>query len=443
MPLIKPFGKKAHDFIKRTPEQDKKYTLLEGSVRSSKTWAIDCKLIYRLCTYKVHGKRVICGATKQTVYKNMLLDIFAVVGKKNYSYNRASGELWLFGIQWFIIGARDESSYKNILGMTIGIALCDEWTEFPRSFTMQLFLRLSPPGARLYATTNPGTPQHYLFTEVIHNENFAPDLEIIHFTLEDNPNIDETTKKQIIASQKGVYYQRYILGLWVVAEGAIYKDAWSDSLLYTDDLINPTSVLTPDGKYVPVSKRPVSIYGHGGYTNHVIAIDYGTHNPCVFLEYFDDGDVVWEDREYYWDSVKEMKQKTDGEYADDLERFIKDSRIIGQNSPKIVVDPSATSFKLELTKRGLWVVDANNEVLDGIHRVSEVLACQALRVHYQNENARRETGLYSWDKKSGEKGNEQPIKMNDHTQDARRYAIMELFPDWRMITVMELLQLAA
>lgn len=418
MPIFKPFGKKAHDFVKRHPSQDKKYTLLEGSVRSSKTFAVDAKLILQLCNYKVNGKRVICGATKQTVYKNMLLDIFQVVGKKNYSYNRASGELWLFGVQWFIIGARDEASYKNILGMTIGVAICDEWTEFPRSFTMQLFMRLSPPGSRLYATTNPGTPQHYLFTEVIHNSNFDNDLEVIHFTLEDNPNIEPDQKRQIIASQKGVYYQRYILGLWVVAEGAIYKDAWSEDLLYNDQ------------------SRPIGLYGSGGYNKHIIAIDHGTHNPCTFLEFFDDGEVAWMDREYYWDSVKEMRQKTNSEYADDLEEFIASSRVIGVNNPMIVVDPAAAGFKIELVKRGLYVVDANNEVLEGIHRTSEVMACKALRVHEDCENERRECGLYSWDKKAGEKGNEQPLKVNDHTQDAKRYGIMELFPEWRMVSTL-------
>jgi phage terminase large subunit len=435
--IFKPFGYKAHNFIKRDPAQDKKYTLLEGSVRSSKTFAVDAKLITKLCTYKVEGKRVICGATKQTVYKNMLLDIFQVVGKKNYSYNRASGELWLFGVQWFIIGARDEASYKNILGMTIGVAICDEWTEFPRSFTMQLFLRMSPAGARLYATTNPGTPQHYLFTEVIHNPAFEPDLEVIHFTLEDNPNIEKKTKKQIIASQKGVYYQRYILGLWVVAEGAIYKDSWSDSLLYTDNLLEDVFVVDGAGNNMLLDKRPLGIYGAGGYVNHIIAIDYGTHNPCVFLEMLDDGDTVWMDREYYWDSVKEMRQKTDGEYADDLEEFIKNSRVIGINNPKIVVDPSAASFKLELLKRGFYVVDGNNEVLDGIHRVSEVMACKVLRIHADCANERRECGLYAWDKKSSEKGDERPLKINDHTQDSKRYGIMELFPDWRMISALE------
>jgi PBSX family phage terminase large subunit len=415
MPVFKQFGAKAHKFIKRPPAEDKKYTLLEGSVRSSKTFAIDAKMILHLCNYPVDGKRIICGTSKQTVYKNMLLDIFTVVGKKNYAFNRATGELWLFGSQWFVIGAQDESSYKKILGMTIGVAICDEWTEFPRSFTMQLFMRLSPPGSRLYATTNPGTPQHYLFTEVLFDEAFAPDLEVIHFTLEDNPNIELEQKKQIIASQKGVYYQRYILGLWVVAEGAIYKDAWKNEYIYDDKV------------------RPVGLYGSGGYVNHLISIDYGTHNPCTFLEHIDDGKIAYLDREYYWDSVKEMRQKTDSEYADDLEEFIRGSRITGRHNPKIVIDPSATSFKVELLKRGLWVQDAENEVLAGIRRFSQVMAMGRYRVHEDCVNFRREIGLYAWDLRAGERGDEKPLKASDHTQDAARYAVMDLFPEWRVV----------
>lgn len=419
MPVFLKFGAKAHKFVKRHPSQDKKYTLLEGSVRSGKTFAVDAKIITQLCVYQVAGKRVICGATKQSVYKNILLDIFSVVGKKNYAYNRATGELWLFGTQWFVIGAKDEASYKQILGMTIGIAICDEWTEFPRSFSMQLFLRMSPPGSRLYATTNPGTPQHYLFVEVLHSPDFAPDLEVIHFTLDDNPNIEEGVKKQLRASQKGVYFQRYILGLWVVAEGAIYRDSWDEKWSYDD------------------TSRPVGLYGGGGYAQHIISIDYGTHNPCVFLEYFlDPYDVAWLDREYYWNSVKEMKQKTDSQYADDLEKFIKDSRVIGRNNPAIICDPSATSFKLELINRGLTVLDGENEVLHGIHRVSEVEAMGHRRVRSDIKEWRREKGLYSWDAKAGLKGDERPLKTNDHSMDADRYGLVYLFPEWKQLPLL-------
>ena len=414
MPIFKPFGVKAHTFITRHPNNDTKYTLLEGSVRSSKTWAVNAKIILQLCKYMVSGKRVILGVTKQTVYKNILLDIFSVIGKDNYSYNRASGELWLFGTQWFVIGARDEASYKQILGMTIGVVIIDEWTEFPRSFTMQLFLRMSPPGARLYATSNPGTPQHYLFTEVIHDESFANDLTVIHFTLDDNPNIDNTTKAQIIASQKGVYYQRYILGLWVVAEGAIYKDAWSDDLYYDD------------------SSVPITLYGQGGYVNHIIAVDYGTTNPCCFLEAIDDGECAWWDREYYWDSKKEMIQKTDQQYVEDLINFINDSRIKFRRNPRIIVDPSAASFKVACIQAGLWVVDADNDVEVGIRRVATLMTTKRNRFHRELINFHRERGLYAWDPKAAEKGKEEPIKMNDHAMDTVRYGDADLYPEWRI-----------
>ena len=279
---------------------------------------------------------------------------------------------------------------------------------------MQLFLRMSPAGARLYATTNPGTPQHYLYTEVIHGKDFANDLEVIHFTLDDNPNIGETEKQQIRNSQKGVYYLRYILGLWVVAEGAIYKDSWSEDLLYDD------------------STRPIGLYNQGGWVDHIIAVDYGTTNPMVFLELIDDSKTVWMDREYYWDSVKEMRQKSDEEYADDLVEFIKNSRIVGSKAPRVVIDPSAASFKVALEKRGIWCVDANNDVANGIRRTSSVMGMKRLRVHRECVNEKREVTIYSWNQKSAENGVEEPIKKNDHTQDAKRYGVMELFPDWRM-----------
>lgn len=412
--VLRPFGQKAHAFITRHPSLDKKYTLLEGSVRSSKTFAVDAKLIIQLCRYKVDGKRVICGASKQTVFKNMLLDIFDIVGKENYNYNHASGELWLFGVQWFVIGAKDEGSERNIRGMTIGIAVIDEWTLFPRSFTMQLFLRMSPSGARLYGTTNPDTPFHYLATDVIHNPAMKDDLEVIHFTLDDNPNISRRARRQIESSQTGVWYQRNILGLWVVAEGAIYGGAWSDATLYDE------------------ASRPISLYGEGGYADHLIFIDYGTHNPCVFLDAIDDGRKLWIDREYYWNSVAMRREKTDSEYADDLEQFIRESKV--SQNPKIIVDPSAASFKAELEKRGIWVIDANNDVLDGIRLTASALKLGLIRVHSDNcPNTTREMQSYAWNEKKAKLGEEEPIKANDHSCDACRYGVRHVFEaPWRL-----------
>jgi PBSX family phage terminase large subunit len=409
---MKRFGRKAHTFIKRHPSQDKKYTLLEGSVRSSKTFAVDAKLITQLCSYEVEGKRVICGASKQTVYKNILLDVFAIVGKQNYTYNQTSGELWLFGTQWFVVGANDESSFRNILGMTIGIAICDEWTLFPRSFTMQLFLRMSPDGARLYATTNPDNPFHYLFQEVISNKEMAQDLEVIHFTLDDNPNISNAQRRTIERSQTGVYYQRYILGLWVAAEGSIYGSAYSEEEggnLFTD------------------ATMPVGLKGAGGFVERWIAADCGTDHPQVYLEYYDDGKTIWVTKEYRWDSRIELKQKTDGQYADDLEDFI------GPNKNACVyVPPECASFKAELAQRGIWYADAENAVDDGIRVTSSLLFQRKVMIHESCKGLRQELVTYIWDEKASKRGEEKPIKVHDDSVDCLRYGLFTKVPAWRV-----------
>jgi PBSX family phage terminase large subunit len=413
---VKQFGPKAHYFICQHPALDRKYTLLVGSVRSSKTWAVTAKLIVHLCRYKVEGRRVICGKTKQTVYKNILIDLFEIVGKGNYSYNANSGELWLFPndsamcSQWFVMGAKDEASFTNILGMTIGIFIGDEVVEYPYNFFKQIFLRMSPEGARFYGTTNPGHPLHHVKTEFIDSKQFANDLTVLEFTLDDNPNLSEEAVRTIKASQTGVFYLRYILGRWIAAEGAIYKDAWSDSLLYTPSEIAP------------------GLYGFGGYVDHLLFMDYGTANPFTAIEAIDDGRQLWLDRQYWWDSSKELRQKTDGEYADDIEAWMsptgyKDSngvvsisRVARRGLPRVILDPSATSMGLELRKRGFWVIDADNDVIPGIRKMATVMTRKLLRVNRECEEFLREVPAYMWDPDALKRdGEEKPIKQNDHS----------------------------
>ena len=135
----------------------------------------------------------------------------------------------------------------------------------------------------------------------------------------------------------GFFYKRFIEGLWVIAEGAIYKDSWSEELLYD---------LKDEPKWLRLP---------GGHQQRTVAVDYGTTNPMVFLDIYDDGELIWVAREYYWDSVAEMRQKTDAEYADDLVEFIGP-----RGDAKVIIDPSAASFKAEMTKRGIWHADADD-----------------------------------------------------------------------------------
>jgi hypothetical protein len=421
--MMKRFGRKSHEFIMRPPEHDLKHTLLIGSVRSSKTFTAHlAKNIVQLTKYELpmNAKRIMSGSTKQTFYRNVLLDLQALVGKNNMHYNSANGELMLYDKLWFVIGAKDEASYKQILGATVGLWLGDEVVEYPESFLAQMWMRMSAKGARSYLTTNPGNPYQYLKTDVIDNKEFRERLEVIHFKLDDNPNIDEKDKADIVASQKGVFKLRYIDGLWVVAEGSIYRDSWNERVNLFDGFIER------DGECFELDPEPVGLRAQGGHEDHWFSIDPGVDHVQAHLEFFDDGDTIWVTREQRWDSRKEMRMKTDGQYVDDLIAF-------GAEKHQVIVPPEAASMKAELSNRGLWVTEADNSVSEGIHTVSTLFARRKLRISLRGcpELAKRVPN-YAWDEKAAKLGKEAPKKIEDDDCDALRYGVHGKIPPWRV-----------
>lgn len=418
--IVKPFGRKAHDFVMTSPEADKRYNFLIGAVRSSKTFALDAKTIVQLSRYNVAGKRFMTGATKQTLYRNVLIDLFEIAGKQNYSYNGASGELWLFGKQWFCMGAKDEGSYKQILGSTVGICVSDEVVEYPKSFLAQMFMRMSPEGARFYGSTNPGNPYCYLKSEVLDNKEFAPRMNVLNFRLDDNPNISAESRAAIESSQVGVFRLRYIDGLWVVAEGSIYRDSWSDR----ENVFANTARLSDDGRF-KYDKIPIGLKGTGGHVDRWYAVDAGVDHPQVHGEFYDDGDVIWLTRTQRWDSRKEMRQKTDKEYSDDLKAF-------GALDYQVIVPPEAASLKAQLIQDGFWVTDADNSVVEGIHTVSTLLSRRKLRINVDEcHGIEKRIPVYAWDAKAAKRGEEAPLKIDDDDCDMLRYGVHGKVPAWR------------
>jgi PBSX family phage terminase large subunit len=405
------YGPRAERFAMRPPEEDWTINILEGAIRSGKTWSLHLKILY-CCTYPVAGRKMLTGVSKQSIYNNVLTDLFDLIGSENYNYNRNSGRLRLFDSEWLVIGAKDEGSERYIRGLTVSVAICDELSLMPQSFVQMLLSRLSPEGARLYGTTNPDSPYHWLKTDYLDNPELcvAGILWSEHFTMEDNPNLT----KEFVAAQKklykGFFFKRFIEGLWVLAEGAIYKDSWSEELLYD------------------LKDEPAGLRSPGCYQQRIIAVDYGTTNPMVFLDIYDDGQRFWVVREYYWDSAVEMRQKTDAEYADDL------VTIIGPyNDAKVIVDPSAASFKAEMTKHGIWHGDADNEVNEGIRIVSMMLNQKLVRFCRQTApKTIQEMQTYAWDAKAVERGEEKPLKVHDHGPDALRYFAKSEVPYWRI-----------
>lgn len=393
-------------FILNPIYKDARINVLEGSVRSGKTVAMIPKWV-EYVRYGPAGLLLMTGVSKDTIYDNVLLDLFETVGKENYTYNKQSGELILYGRRIKVLGAKDEGSEKYLRGKTIAGAYCDELSLMPEKFFKQLLNRMSVKGAKLYGTTNPDAPFHYLYKEYITDEAKIDSgmVAVWHFILEDNANLDHEYIDFIKKAYTGMWYKRMILGLWVNADGVIY-DMWHDDMLFEEKDLKP---------YFKDNTR------------RYISIDYGTTNPMVFLDIYDDGEGVWVMKEYYYDSKKEQRQKTDAEYLEDLKAFVGD-----EYPDAVIIDPSAASFKVVLQNAGFRVKEADNSVNDGIRVTSMMMNLWRLRIHKNCLNTLLEIQSYIWDEKARDRGEEKPLKMFDHTADALRYFCKTIIPKWRL-----------
>lgn len=296
-------------------------------------------------------------------------------------------------------GAKDEGAIGNIQGKTMSLLYCDEMTLYPDSIIEMLNTRLSNPHSMGFASMNPSHPTHIIKNWIDKGINGDKDYYSLQFTLDDNPFVDQDYKSRVKNSLSGIFYKRNFLGLWCLAEGAIFD--FFERNIY-------------------VVKKPPRAAEY-----YIAGVDYGTVNAfsCILVgvstgRYAQEGKCLWAEKEYYWDSKKEGKQKTNSEYAEDLRIFLEPYGV-----KQIYIDPSAAAFKEELRRKGLHPVDANNDVNYGIERMSSLLKDGTFFIHQDCTNLLREVESYVWDPKEAEKGYDEPLKKNDHAVDAVRYAL--------------------
>lgn len=381
--------------------------ICDGAVRSGKTSIMSLSFFlwamgnFNDCAFAFCGKSV--GAVERNIV-TPLLGITYLRQNFDIRYNRGGhmivarrgnreNRIYLFG-------GKDESSYALVQGVTLAGVLLDEVALMPRSFVEQALARCSVKGAKMWFNCNPENPQHWFRQEWILQPEKHNALHI-HFLMDDNPSLDEATKARYRSMYSGLFYERYVMGRWVMSEGLIY------------DMFDPT-----DNVY---RQAPV---GMAALSQRYIACDYGTTNPTIFLDIYDDGEKIRIDREYRWDSRKERRQKTDEEYADDFVQFL------GDGAATVLVDPSAASFIVALRQRGIYVREADNDVLDGIRRMSVLIKRRELLVNERCFGFLDEIGTYIWDEKATARGEEKPVKQSDHAMDSCRY-FCNYLPDWR------------
>jgi len=396
--MDKPLSSKQIEFLKNSTAH---WNLAHGSVRSGKTVGTLFRFMHA-CTQCPDSQIFMVGHSSDTIYQNAIrlllespqLEVF----RPFCTWYAGKRQLMFRDKVITTLGARDEGAIGSFQGKTFSLVYCDEMTLYPESIIDMIDTRLSNPYSMGFASMNPSHPNHKLKEWIDKAEAGDPNYYALHFTLEDNPFVDQSYKQRIRDSLSGVFYKRNYLGLWCLAEGAIF------------DFFD---------KKIHVVKRPPTAAEYW-----VAGIDYGTSNnfACMLMgvntgRYTQTGPQRWFEKEYVWDSKKKGRQKTNSEYGDDVQAFLEPYGV-----KSVYVDPSAAAFKLELRKRGFHVIDANNDVFNGINfMVSEVqkgsiLICEAC------ENMIREVESYVWDPKKSEKGYDEPLKKDDHCIDAARYA---------------------
>lgn len=378
--------------------------LWEGSVRSSKTISSIVRWIKFVKAAPAGGVLIMVGKTQRTLQRNILDVIQEMIPDRNQCYlNRGTGEFFIFGKKIDIIGANDERAQDKIRGATIVGAYCDEISLYPESFFKMLLSRMSVSGSKLFGTTNPDSPFHWLKTGFIDRAHEL-DIKVFHFEIDDNLNLDPEFVRNLKLEYTGLWYKRFILGLWVLADGTIY-DMWNDDkhTAWIKDILE---------------KRETK-----QFKRYFTAGDYGTNNPCTFGLYGYDGSLpAYLVKEYYYDGGKTGRQKTDGEYADDFIAFVGDTRTVAN-----YFDPSALSFMAELRKRGIACTPAKNDVLDGIRFVGNLITNDMYIVDKGCKDTQREFGAYVWDEKAQKRGLDAPLKQNDHAMDRDRYGLYTHF----------------
>lgn len=420
-------------WCKDSPVRDYDGIIADGSIRSGKT--VSMSLSYVMWAMDTFDDETfgMAGKTIGSFRRNVLTPLKRMLRSLGYKFEDHRSDNCLIVRKngkentFYIFGGKDEGSQELVQGITCAGFFFDEVALMPESFVNQATGRCSVDGSKLWFNCNPESPMHWFKLEWIdkcitnlkssevkerqEKDETLRNILYLHFTMDDNLSLSEKIKERYRSMYTGVFFLRFIKGLWAVAEGLIYT-SFADDNLYED---------------VPIALKSTG--------TRYITVDYGTHNPCVFLDIWDDGQTVWVDNEYRWDSTSEEArrrpdpQKTDGEYADDMAVFIGDHP--DMQCP-IVVDPSAASFITELRLRGYAVRAADNAVEDGIRVLSAMFANKTVRIHKTRcRGLIAELHSYVWDNKAAERGEDKPVKQKDHAPDALRYYVYTVLPKWR------------
>lgn len=391
----------------------RRINIWHGSIRSGKTVAS----LIRWVDFVGNGPEgydyAIVGKTSDTVKTNVIDLLTNMYGEEMIQHNVGTHECWIAGRRCLVRGANDERAEQKLRGATYAGVYADEITTWNESFFVTLLGRMSVPGAKLFGTTNPDSPCHWLKANWLDREREL-DMTSFHFRLADNPNLTEQYVREISKEYVGLWRKRFIEGLWVLAEGAIW-DMYGDECEFDDK---------------NTEAQEAQALGQ-----HYVAIDYGTTNPFVALEGYVHRNKAWVWREWRYDSRRRGGgQMTDEQYIEALQKWLP-LTYPQYRCPKkatYIVDPSATSLIVAFKHKGIRTFGAVNAVTEGISTMSTLFSQRRFMLHRENcRGTIQEIQGYVWDEKAAARGEEKPTKAADHGCDAARYLGMTVLGNVR------------
>lgn len=374
-----------------------KINIAHGAIRSGKTFSSLIRWGEHVlrCPNDIDEQFLMIGYSYDTIYRNAVIPFM----KQFDGYCSFSNhQLTFCSKKISCMGANDQGAVGKIQGSTVAGAYIDEMTLIPQNFLDMLYSRLNPAHSRLFATTNPSSPSHPI-KKLIDTQD-GKNVYGLHFVLDDNLVLSDEYKDMVKNKlYSSLWKRRYVDGEWTAAEGVIYQCF--------------------DRRLHVVSRAPTYA------KQFFLGVDYGTSNPFAALLVGYNGDnhpSLWVEKEYYWNPKETNLQKTNSQFADAIQFCFS-----GYPIKQIFLDPSAESFEVELRKRKLPVMHADNDVDNGIQTVDDLLSSGDLVITSGCANLIREMEGYTWDPKAAKDGKEEPIKVNDHACDALRYCIYSKF----------------
>ena len=382
-----------------SPYTDKDGIICDGSIRSGKTTVMSLSFIMWAMETFDGLNFAVCGKTIQSLRRNVIGQLKMMLLSRGYRVEEHRSENYMVirkGAKentFYLFGGKDEGSQDLIQGITLAGVFFDEVALMPESFVNQATGRCSVDGSKYWFNCNPESPSHYIKTEWI-DKITEKNMIRVHFTMRDNPSLSAKVIERYEHMYKGVFYDRFIRGLWVIAEGLVYG-------------------MFDKGKNI----------FHGEYTyspqsSYYLSIDYGTMNPFAvgLMELQNSGRVRMLREGHY--SGREKGVTIDNEaYYKMIQEVAGDFPITS-----IVIDPSAAAMKATIRKYGEYTcTDGNNDVLNGIQEVTKYLNLGMLQIHESCTETQKEFGAYAWDEKAV--GEDRVIKEYDHHMDLIRYFI--------------------